>query len=168
MAKLLIGHWCFINERYTGKVNENQPEVILVLTGVKGSFTWIQWWTVGWAAVASELWPQQHFPKAPACCGEALACLETPWLRSYSKRRGILLIYYMKEILKANKSQLLPNMDYEYNNWDCGLTFRHSRKRLIPLQLRNIWQLSGVSSVMFHRALQENSITWSHWEKTNT
>lgn len=32
----------------------------------------------------------------------------------------------------------------------------------MPWQLRNIWQLSGVSSVMFHRALQENSITWSH------
>lgn len=32
----------------------------------------------------------------------------------------------------------------------------------MPLKLRNISQLSGVSSVMFHRALQENSMTWSH------
>lgn len=42
-------------------------------------------------------------------------------------------------------------------------TFRQSRKSFMPLKLRNISQLSGVSSVMFHRALQENSITWSHW-----
>lgn len=41
-------------------------------------------------------------------------------------------------------------------------TFRQSRKSFMPLKLRNISQLSGVSSVMFHRALQENSITWSH------
>lgn len=43
-----------------------------------------------------------------------------------------------------------------------GATFRQSRKSFMPLKLRNISQLSGVSSVMFHRALQENSITWSH------
>ena len=42
-------------------------------------------------------------------------------------------------------------------------TFRQSRKSLMPLKLRNISQLSGVSSVMFHSALQENSMTWSHW-----
>lgn len=41
-------------------------------------------------------------------------------------------------------------------------TLRQSRKSFMPLKLRNISQLSGVSSVMFHRALQENSITWSH------
>lgn len=41
-------------------------------------------------------------------------------------------------------------------------TFRQSRKSFMPLKLRNISQLSGVSSVMFHRALQENSMTWSH------
>lgn len=43
-------------------------------------------------------------------------------------------------------------------------TFRQSRKSFMPLKLRNISQLSGVSSVMFHRALQENSMTWSHCE----
>lgn len=41
-------------------------------------------------------------------------------------------------------------------------TLRQSRKSFMPLKLRNISQLSGVSSVMFHRALQENSMTWSH------
>lgn len=50
--------------------------------------------------------------------------------------------------------------------WDGGSrelpTFRQSRKSFMPLKLRNISQLSGVSSVMFHRALQENSMTWSH------
>lgn len=43
-----------------------------------------------------------------------------------------------------------------------GATFRQSRKSFMPLKLRNISQLSGVSSVMFHSALQENSMTWSH------
>lgn len=43
-----------------------------------------------------------------------------------------------------------------------GHTFRQSRKSFMPLKLRNISQLSGVSSVMFHSALQENSMTWSH------
>src|SRR4029434_4657824 len=42
------------------------------------------------------------------------------------------------------------------------LTCRPSKSSVIPLQLRIIWQLSGVSSVIFHRALQENSMTWSH------
>lgn len=46
------------------------------------------------------------------------------------------------------------------------LTCRHSRNRLMPRQLRNMRQLSGVSSVMFHSALQENSITWSHCAET--
>lgn len=57
------------------------------------------------------------------------------------------------------------------NPWGQGLgpggsggdtTFRQSRKSFMPLQLRNISQLSGVSSVMFQSALQENSMTWSH------
>lgn len=49
-----------------------------------------------------------------------------------------------------------------------SLTCRHFKNRLMPRQLRNIWQLSGVSSVMFHKALQENSITWSHWGRPTT
>lgn len=44
--------------------------------------TWTQWWTVVWAAVASVLSPQQHYPKGPTCCGEVPACLETPWIRT--------------------------------------------------------------------------------------